>query len=614
MNLRRLLNMVGAGGSMKAKGGGAGGFGISEFIHLNDAPHSYAGKALNIPQVNAGATALEFIPGRGQLNGVASLDGSGKVPDAQLPALAISDFLGTVGSQAAMLLLVGQPGDWCIRSDLGTTWIVTAVPSSVLANWQEISYPSHAFGGSYHAADTVANIQTKVSDGSFITSKPGEIAALTAKASPVGADLLMIEDSADSNKKKKIISSNLPVSRYYLIPIISVFDNTLALPVGPAVGDRYIAKVTANGWTIDHIYEWNGSIWIDTAPVYGMTVFNNLQGAFYTYEGGIWFNLVLGAPGDHSVLADIGDPAAGYLDVKVDNSTIDVSAAHVLEIKNLGITDGKVAAANKDGAAATPSMRTIGPGALQACAGNDPRLSDSRTPTAHALAGALHSADTITNLNTKLSDGSLITSKAAEISAIAEKTAPIGTDLILIEDSADTNKKKRVQWGNGGLFPRYVFFAENLNSPNNADWHTNALAPANADSLNNALIVRQFDDTAIEGAGFTLRIPAGATNINFMYVVRAQTAPGGNVNIQINMARRIIRNNTPVGVWGAFAWPTNQIPANTNYQFFSSGFIALSVFGALPEDIMQCEFLRINPIATPLVGDLNLLSIKVNFT
>ena len=50
----------------------------------------------------------------------------------------------------------------------------------------------------------------------------------------------------------------------------------------------------------------------------------------------------------------------------------------------LAVTDAKVAAANKDGTAATPSMRTLGTGSLQATAGNDSRLSDSRTPTGSA--------------------------------------------------------------------------------------------------------------------------------------------------------------------------------------------------------------------------------------
>lgn len=53
-------------------------------------------------------------------------------------------------------------------------------------------------------------------------------------------------------------------------------------------------------------------------------------------------------------------------------------------IAALAVTDAKVAAANKDGAAGTASMRTLGTGAAQACAGNDSRLSDSRAPTGSA--------------------------------------------------------------------------------------------------------------------------------------------------------------------------------------------------------------------------------------
>lgn len=48
------------------------------------------------------------------------------------------------------------------------------------------------------------------------------------------------------------------------------------------------------------------------------------------------------------------------------------------------VSDTNVAAANKDGAAGTPSMRTLGSGATQAVAGNDARLSDSRTPSGSA--------------------------------------------------------------------------------------------------------------------------------------------------------------------------------------------------------------------------------------
>lgn len=62
-------------------------------------------------------------------------------------------------------------------------------------------------------------------------------------------------------------------------------------------------------------------------------------------------------------------------DVAVDGSTIEVSS-DALRVKALGITDSHVAAANKDGASGTASMRTLGTGAAQAAAGNDSRFTN----------------------------------------------------------------------------------------------------------------------------------------------------------------------------------------------------------------------------------------------
>ena len=276
-------NLIG-GGSLGSKKGYTGN-GSSTFLALTDTPNSYAAHGTNVLQVNAAENAVEFVLGRGVANGFASLDASGLLPNSQLPPLAISDFLGTVGSQVAMLALVGQNGDWCIRSDLNTVWIVTATPSSLIGSWTQMVYPgtiAHAFGGGSHLADTVANTQTKLSDGSFITSKPGEIAAIAAKAVPTTADYILIEDAADTNKKKSITIANLPAA----------------------------------------------------------------------------------------------------------------------------------------------------------------------APAAHDLAGALHNADTITNLNLKLSDGDVISTKAGEIAAIANKASPTSADMLLIEDAADTNKKKMITIAN----------------------------------------------------------------------------------------------------------------------------------------------------------------------
>lgn len=55
-----------------------------------------------------------------------------------------------------------------------------------------------------------------------------------------------------------------------------------------------------------------------------------------------------------------------------------------LEIVAGGVGSTQIATAIKDPAAGTAGLRTLGTGATQAAAGNDSRLSDSRTPTAHA--------------------------------------------------------------------------------------------------------------------------------------------------------------------------------------------------------------------------------------
>lgn len=67
------------------------------------------------------------------------------------------------------------------------------------------------------------------------------------------------------------------------------------------------------------------------------------------------------------------------VDFTYDDETPAISAV----VKPGSLTDNHVATANKDGVAGTASMRTLGTGAQQSCAGNDSRLSNARTPTAH---------------------------------------------------------------------------------------------------------------------------------------------------------------------------------------------------------------------------------------
>ena len=71
-----------------------------------------------------------------------------------------------------------------------------------------------------------------------------------------------------------------------------------------------------------------------------------------------------------------------------------------------------------DQAASTGSLRTLGTGVLQACAGNDSRLSDARTPTAHASSHNAGGSDALT-IDAAAGTGSLRTLGTSATSACA---------------------------------------------------------------------------------------------------------------------------------------------------------------------------------------------------
>ena len=104
---------------------------------------------LDTDDVDEGSNNLYFTTTRaddrislqkGSLNGLATLDGSGKIPSSQIPAIAITDTF-VVGSEAAMLALTAETGDVAIRTDEDKSYILQAEPATVLGNWIQLSSP-----------------------------------------------------------------------------------------------------------------------------------------------------------------------------------------------------------------------------------------------------------------------------------------------------------------------------------------------------------------------------------------------------------------------------------------------------------------------------------------
>lgn len=82
----------------------------------------------------------------------------GKVPSSQIPSIALTEFLGPVSSEAAMILLTGQPGDYCFRIDVGLAYFLIAGTGSSVGNWQAVSTPATSGVVSVNGQDGVVVI------------------------------------------------------------------------------------------------------------------------------------------------------------------------------------------------------------------------------------------------------------------------------------------------------------------------------------------------------------------------------------------------------------------------------------------------------------------------
>jgi hypothetical protein len=161
---------------------------------INNLVSDLAGKA-NLVHVHAISEVTGLSGAIAAKADVSALDAKadlvgGVIPSAQIPALAISDFLGVVASQAAMLALSGQRGDWAKRSDeANKTYIITGEPSSLIANWTSLDTPGGGVSTVNGQSGTVtlgkADIGLGNADNTSDVNKPvstAQQAALDAKS------------------------------------------------------------------------------------------------------------------------------------------------------------------------------------------------------------------------------------------------------------------------------------------------------------------------------------------------------------------------------------------------------------------------------------------------
>lgn len=180
---------------------------------------------------------------------------------------------------------------------------------------------------------------------------------------------------------------------------------------------------------------------------------------------------------------------------------------------------------------------------------------------------------------------SVITSKdGVTVSVAATKLNFTGQAVGVVDAGSGTT--------NITIGSRFSYFANSLDTPNNADFAVNALSPVTTDPTYASLNVRSFSNTTEQGVGCTVSIPTGATTLTVKIRGRSQTAPGAASVVQPRLYYRLLPNNSAVGAWSAAQELANiAIPTNANFQYGTQT-ILLSTLGLTSGNLYQFEFTR----------------------
>jgi hypothetical protein len=374
-----------------------------------------AASAVTTTKLNDGAVTTAKLTDGAVTDAKITSVASGKV--SGLPGLidAKSTYLGTVASQAAMLALSGaKKGDWTIRTDMSTAWVLTGTDPGVLGNWTAL--PTGL--GSADATTTSKGLVQLAGDLSGTATSPS--IATGAVTSAKIADGTIVD--ADVSGTAAIAPGK--VAGTAVVQARTVTAGTGLTGGGDLSTDRTIT--VAYGSTAGTAAQGNDSRLADTR-----TPTDNTVTTAKIVDGAVTSAKI----GDGVVTtAKIADATIVDADISATAAIAPAKVAGTALVAANNLSDVTAATARTNLGLGTAATTNTGTGATNTILGNDARLTDTRTPTDGTVSTAKLADGAVTSA--KIADATIVDADISGTAAIAPAKVA-GTALVAANNLSD---------------------------------------------------------------------------------------------------------------------------------------------------------------------------------